>query len=104
MLAPVLALALATVAATQASLPPSKEPGLVIIDAIATDAGGRAVGTLKPGDFTLREDGAVQPIEEVRFVNANGTARLFAIYLDDYYISAANTQLVRDALHRFVDQ
>ena len=45
-----------------------------------------------------------RPIQDVRFVKADGNARLFAIYLDEYYVSAGRTQEVRDALHRFVDQ
>ena len=98
-----LFLALAVAAATQA---PSSGPAsaLVVIDVLATNARGQAVETLKAADFVLREDGAVQPIEDARFVRAAGNGRPIAIYLDDYYVSAANTTLVREALHRFVDE
>src|SRR5438045_1109622 len=105
-----LCLALAAAAVTsQATLPPTPAAGLVLIDVIATDARGKAVETLKAGDFVLREDAEVQTLEQVRFVKSGGevaeaahdNARVFAIYLDDYYVSASNTQLVRDALHRF---
>jgi VWFA-related protein len=99
-----LVLALAAAAATQVSSPPGRDASVVVIDEIATDARGHAVDTLKPADFTLREDGAVQAIEDVRFVRAEPGGRLLAIYLDDFHVSASNTQLVRDALHRFVDQ
>ena len=102
-----LVLALAAAAATQAPPPPDASrpaPDAVVIDVIATDARGQAVQTLKASDFVLREDGEVQPIEDVRFVKVDENGRLFAIYLDDYYISAGNTREVRDTLHRFVDQ
>jgi VWFA-related protein len=103
-----LVLALAAAAATQAP-PPAPEtsrpaPDAVVIDVIATDGRGQSVQTLKASDFVLREDGEVQPIEDVRFVKAGENGRLFAIYLDDYYISAGNTRQVRVALHQFVDQ
>ena len=98
-----LFLALAAAAATQApASPPASD--LVVIDVIATNARGQAVETLTAADFVLREDGATQPIEEARFVKAAGNGRPIAIYLDDYYVSAANTTPVREALHRFVDQ
>jgi VWFA-related protein len=100
-----LLLALVAAAATQVSSPPSgRDTSAVVIDVIATDARGHVVDTLKPADFTLREDGAVQAIEDVRFVKAETAGRLLAIYLDDYHVSASHTQLVRDALHRFVDE
>jgi VWFA-related protein len=100
-------LALAAAAAIQAPSPApdaSRPPDTVVIDVIATNARGQAVETLKASDFVLREDGEVQAIQDVRFVKPDANARLFAIYLDDYYVSAARTQEVRDALHRFVDQ
>jgi len=103
----VLFLALAAAGAIQAPSPApeaARPPETVVIDVIATNARGQAVETLKASDFVLREDGEVQTIQDVRFVKPDGNARLFAIYLDDYYISAARTQEVRDALHRFVDQ
>lgn len=90
-----LALLIAVAQAT--STPPSD---LVRIDAIVTDARGRAVETLKPTDFELREDGTPQVIAGVQFVRA---PRLVGIYLDEYFVSAANTAAVRTALHRFVD-
>ena len=40
----------------------------VRLDVIATDARGRIVDTLTPADFDVREDGAVQSIDEARFI------------------------------------
>jgi len=99
-----LVLAVAVAAATQAPLPSGRDAAPVVIDALATDARGRTVETLKAGDFVLREDGAVQALEDVRFVKTGASPRLLAIYLDDYYVTALHTQLVKDALHRFVNE
>jgi VWFA-related protein len=77
---------------------------VVRIDAIAVDARGRLVENLKPGDFELREDDVVQPIESAPFVRAGG-ARRIAIFLDEYHVSAgAATNRVREAMTRFVEQ
>jgi VWFA-related protein len=43
---------------------------LVTIDLIATDARGRTVEDLKPGEFDLREDGARLTLESARLVRA----------------------------------
>jgi VWFA-related protein len=110
--------------------PPSR---LVTIDAIATDARGRAVEDLKASDFELREDATVLPLESIRLVRSRpgeppaaspvtdlqpaailtaaderlaasrDEARLFAIFLDDYHVDSANTDRVRDAILGFVD-
>jgi VWFA-related protein len=102
----------------------------VRIDVIATDAHGRPVDTLTAADFSLREDGFEQTIEDVRLVKVRGTAgqseaaqpvrfasasderaaaarentRVIGMYLDEYFVSPANTERVRAALHRFVDE
>jgi VWFA-related protein len=73
---------------------------VVRIDAIVTDARGRAVENLKPADFELREDGTAQPLTGVQLVHR---PRLIAMYLDEYFVSAANTAAVKTALTRFVD-
>src|SRR5882724_4459692 len=97
----VLSMALVATAAAQAVNGPapvnrSASADVVSVDVIATDARGRAVENLKAADFELREDGAVQALEEVRFVKAGADqARLFAVYLDDYYVSASSTARVR---------
>ena len=103
-------------------------PRLFTIDVSAADARGRAVENLGPADFELREEGSLVPVESVRLVRAGSDppadapaviqsaaderqaagkddARLFAIFLDEYHVTAgANTERVRDALLRFVDQ
>jgi VWFA-related protein len=118
-------LAIAVSASLDAQPPP---PGyLVHIDVFATDALGRTVDDLKPADFELREDGAMQALQSVRFVDntraqdaasdpirsaddertaAKATGvRLFALFLDEYHVtSGANTDRVREALLRFVDR
>ena len=43
-------------------------PRAVRVDVIATDAGGRSVDSLKPGDFEITEDGTPQSIDEARFI------------------------------------
>jgi VWFA-related protein len=92
------------IAAVQLAPAPSPGPTPVVIDVIPTDARGRVVTNLKPSDFTLREDGDPQTLDDVRFVNAADSARLIGIYLDDYYVSPSNTMLVRETLHRFVNE
>jgi len=101
---------------------------LVTLDVIAADARGRTVDDLKAGDFELREDGALLPIEAVRLVRVAAAARtdppaavqnaaderqaavtddarLFAIFLDEYHVAGgANTDHVRETLLRFLDR
>jgi VWFA-related protein len=118
-----------------ASAPPLPAPAarLITIDAVVTDARGRAVEDLKPSDFEVREDTTVLPLESVRLVRprvaeqpgvaladrppaeiltaaderlaaSRDEARLFAIFLDDYHVdSGANADRVRTAMLDFVD-
>jgi VWFA-related protein len=105
---------------------PSARRG-VRVDVIATDGKGLAVENLKLADFELREDGAPQAIEEAHFfkvdkAGANGdqalpiqsdaderteavrpNTRLFAFFLDEYHVSAADSMRTRAALGRFID-
>ena len=98
------------------------------MDVIATDAGGRPIDSLAPGDFEITEDGKPQSIDEARLIRIDKSlpsedyarpqpaedserttasrpnTRLFAIFLDEYHVSAANSSRVRDALTRFVDE
>jgi VWFA-related protein len=100
---------------------------IVRIDVIPADVHGNTIDDLKPADFELREEGAPQTIESVRFVRvppasapaapvlihnaaderaaaAREDARLLAIYLDEYHVSpGASTDRARAALRRFVD-
>jgi VWFA-related protein len=109
---------------------PAAREQLVRIDVIPTDARGRIVEDLKPADFELRDEGTPQVLESVRFVRvtapppstpppapivihttadehavaARDEARLMAIYLDEYHVSAgASTDRARDALRHFID-
>ncbi|HEV3140736.1 MAG TPA: VWA domain-containing protein [Vicinamibacterales bacterium] len=75
---------------------------LVSIDVVAADAKGRAVETLTPTDFEVKDAGAAQTLESARLIT--NETRLFAIYLDEYHIAAADTDRVRSALTRFIDQ
>jgi len=107
-----------------ADAPPSRP---VRLDVIATDARGRVVDNLTPADFDVREDGAVQKIDDARFVRVGkpGAAdrlapiesdaderaeakgadtRLLAVFLDEYHVSAVNSARVRTALLQFVDE
>jgi VWFA-related protein len=103
-------------------------PGyLVHVDVFATDVRGRTVDDLKAADFELREEGALQTLETVRFVTGGASSdappietrsvegeraaasaagtRLFAVFLDEYHVTAgANTDRAREALLRFVDR
>ena len=119
-----LASAFAVGLAAQSPSPPGH---VVHLDVFATDARGRTIDDLKLADFELREDGTSQALEAVRFVReaeaqdpapapiqsvederaaaAAGGARLFAMFLDEYHVSAgASTDRAREALLRFVDR
>src|SRR6266851_9863932 len=101
--------------------PAAPAPRAVRVDVIATDTHGRFVDSLGPGDFVLTDDGTPQSIDEARVVRIkkNGSAgrpvqepseadertkasqpdtRLFAIFLDEYHVGAANSIRVRNAL------
>jgi VWFA-related protein len=108
-----------------ASAATAPAPRLVTIDLLATDARGRTVEDLKPGDFELREQGTPLKIESARFVRlttasteppsaiasqaderqaaARDSVRLVAIFLDEYHVSDANSVRVRETIARFVD-
>src|SRR6202163_1748675 len=112
--------------ADTSSLAPSAQR-VVRVDVIATDGRGRAVENLKLADFELREDGAPQAIEEAHFFKvdkagatddqalpiqsdaderteaARPNTRLFAVFLDEYHVSAADSMRTRAALGRFID-
>ena len=68
---------------------------------LAADARGRAVETLKPAEFQLKDAGATQSLESARLIT--NEARQFAVYLDEYHVSAADTDRVRSALAGFID-
>jgi len=99
-----LAFAASLAAAAGAQTPPAP-PGaksrVVSIDVLAADARGRAVETLKPADFELRDAGAAQPLESARLIT--NEPRHFAIYLDEFHVAAADTDRVRAAIARFIE-
>ena len=97
------------------------------VDVIATDTRGQIIDTLKPSDFDLREDDKPQVVDEARFIkiekrpstdaatpiqsddderteSARKDARLFAVFLDEYHVRAANSERVRAALSTFLDE
>jgi len=96
------------------------------LDAVVTDAKGRAVSNLKPGDFELIENGSPRPFtsvelrtpsadagelfpieteaDEARAARQPGT-RVFAFYLDEFHVTTGpNADLARLAIERFVDE
>src|SRR5262245_3614753 len=80
-------------------------PQVVRIDVIASDARGRAVDTLKPADFELRDDGVVKAIDDVRLVRPSpDEARLVAVFLDEYHVSPGATERVRTSFKRFIEE
>ncbi len=90
-----------TLAPAPAPQPAAAAPAdFVHIDAIVTDSRGLPVETLAPADFELREDGDPQALTGVQPM---GAPRLIGVYLDEYFVSAANTAVVKDALDGFID-
>jgi VWFA-related protein len=86
---------------------PTRTPQSVTvrIDVIAADAKGRVLDNLRPSDFALVDDGAVQTLEGVKFVRAaSDDPRIVALFLDEYHVSAESTESVRTSLTRFVEQ
>lgn len=126
----VAAVAQAPVLSQTISVPEFAIGEVVRVDVIPTDARGRFVDGLTTADFSVREDGFEQSVDDVRLVKARGTAgqngsaqfvriaspdderteaarentRVIGIYLDEYFVSPANAEVVRAALHHFVDE
>ena len=63
---------------------------------------GRAVTGLRASDFALTIDGTRQPIDKVT-ARQRGP-RVIAILLDEFHINAIETDAVREAAHRFIEQ
>ena len=110
---------------------PRARISVVRADVFVSDARGRPIENLQPSDFALAENGVPQALDTVRFVKidrapqppdhvdvdaapirsefdeqeqaARADARLVAILLDEYHVSAASTDRVRDTLTHFVD-
>lgn len=104
-------------------------PPAVRIDAIVSDAQGRAITDLRLADFEIVDDGRPLPLESVRFLTADRSARLdetlqpilsradeqveaeregtrlFAFFLDEYHVApGAATARARETVARFVDE
>jgi VWFA-related protein len=116
------------VAAVQTGLG-RESSAIVRLDAVVVDSSGRAVNDLGADEFEVIEQGVPRPIESVRFVSVNGGvagatapsriessddeqvaasrqgARLFALFLDEYHVSAGSSvEGARAALLDFVDK
>jgi VWFA-related protein len=109
-----------------AAPPPAEVPPAIRIDAVVTDAAGRAILDLRPSDFELLENGVARPIESVqlRTVPKNSSpveeirtqadeeraahqpgTRIFGFVLDEYHVSPGGpTDRVRSAINEFIDQ
>jgi VWFA-related protein len=119
---------MAALAGLQRPVPVPFTPDTTVrIDASVSDARGRFIDALSVKDFELTEDGVHQAIEAVRVLRADAAgdadvdrnaagaepdeqaqagrpgARLFALYLDEYHVSAAGAERARPALTEFVD-
>lgn len=107
--------------ASDAEVPPP-----IRIDAVVTDAAGRAILDLRPSEFELLENGVARPIESIqlrtlpknsppveeirtqadeeRAARQPGT-RIFGFVLDEYHVSpGAPADRVRSAINEFIDQ
>src|SRR5262245_42851830 len=121
--------------APEPSTAPEPTARTVQIDAIVTDRQGRPILNLRPADFEVTENGTAQAIEKVELTSRVVTppavgpveplpepggvsgpeeeeraavepgARVIAIYLDEFHVSAgASTERVRAAVSRFIDE
>jgi len=116
---------LAALSAQQQPPKAEDDPGRIRIDAVVTDAQGRAILDLQPSDFELLENGIAKPLQAVelrtlprepesppvettsdeeRAARQPGT-RVFAFFLDEFHVSPGlASDRVRDALNQFVDE
>jgi VWFA-related protein len=99
-----VAIAFALLLAAGLTVPPEPAAASVpapVVDVIVTDARGRAVDSLKPGDFSVLVQGAPETVTAAPFVRTR--ERLFAIFLDEFHTTPdERTVEVREALARFV--
>ena len=103
------------------------ETNLVEVDAFVTDADGKPVPGLAPGDFQLLEDGKPQNVSAFSFVNipitrgerplfspsaiepdvdtnAGIDGRIYLFVLDDLHVDLTRGPRVKAALHRFFER
>src|SRR5262245_17465781 len=99
----------------------------VQVDVTVLDKQGKAVTDLKQGDFEIRENKAVQPIQTFKFLQIENIAdnspvpsilndrdqarelaredtRIVVIFLDDYHTRRSNSMRVRQQLAAFADR
>lgn len=97
---------------------------LVQLDAVVTDQKGRHVTTLGPGDFEVYQDGRLQPITAVTYVDAedhwvdtsglpplpvealkpNDARRVIAVVVDDLRMSFGSIYYARRGIGEFFDR
>jgi VWFA-related protein len=69
---------------------------------VVVESNGRAVTGLRAPDFVLSVDGVRQPIDRV--APRTSGPRVIALFLDDFHVGSADTLIVREAAHRFIEQ
>ena len=75
----------------------------VTVPLIVTDASGRPVRELEPGEIDVTAGGSRQTVSSLSF-RGDRPARV-AIYLDEFHVSPGDAAVrVRDALGRFIDR
>jgi VWFA-related protein len=97
----------AALSAQQAAAPPAgvhDRDTLVRLDAFVLDARSRPLENLTAADFEIHEDGVPATVEAARFVSAAATPRLVGVYLDEYHLSEASAEGIREQLRRFVER
>jgi VWFA-related protein len=128
---------LAALGIALAQMPPATQPDTVIrinvnlvqMDAVVTDSKGNLVSDLKPGDFTIFQDGKSQTITNFSYISTRQGApapapvakkgappvppakikpsdirRTVALVVDDLGLAFDSTARVRGALENFVDR
>jgi VWFA-related protein len=105
------------------SAPPAGPPAtvfrasvqLVQIDVVVSDAGGAAVATLGPSDFSVEQDGQTVPVQLATYVTGMPTATSsrtaeageptrYVFFIDDFHLEQDNFVRMRDGLARFVER
>ena len=97
----------ATLAVQTISARPS--PDFVAIDAVVVDGTGRTIDDLKPGDFSVREDGRTVAIDSFDEVSATGAgrdrgARTVVVILDDSSLPPSLTPRVQTIAGLFMNR
>jgi VWFA-related protein len=118
---PLAAIALVALGAQDAPWPAKAAP--VRLDLVVVDRMEHAVLGLQAADFEVLEDGARRPITRVEFHRRGGAdpppietdeaaaraarnpgTRVYAFFLDELHVSAANADLVRKTMAAFIEE